>query len=153
MPTSVTQWKSPLGIIQIEVSDKGVRKIFFTNKKIDQEKPSAIAQKVITQLSEHFSGKRTSFDVPLDVDGTDFQKAVWNATAQIPFGETVSYGDVAKRIGKPLASRAVGSALGKNQIGIVIPCHRVLASDGSLGGFAWGLECKKQLLFVENIHA
>lgn len=150
MQASVTQWNSPLGIIQIEVSEKGVRKIFFTNKKIDQQVSTAITKKAIEQLSEHFSGKRTKFNLPLDVSGTDFQKAVWSATAEIPFGETVSYGDVAKRIGKPLASRAVGSALGKNKIGIVVPCHRVLASDGSLGGFAWGLDCKKKLLSLEK---
>lgn len=150
MQTSVTQWESPHGTIQIEVSEKGIRKIFFTNKKIDQEEPSAIAQKVIKQLSEHFTGKKTSFDFPLDVEGTDFQKSVWEATAKIPFGQVTTYGDIAKMIGKPKASRAVGSALGKNQIGIVVPCHRVLASDGSLGGFAWGLDCKKGLLSLEK---
>lgn len=153
MHASITQWQSPLGLMQIEVSEKGVQKIFFTNKKIDQESPSKIAQKVIKQLSEHFTGKKTSFDFPLDMEGTDFQKSVWEATAKIPFGQVTTYGEIAKMIGKPRASRAVGSALGKNTLGIVIPCHRVLASGGGLGGFAWGLDCKKELLKVEQAHS
>ena len=102
------------------------------------------------QLREYFDGKRREFDLPLDLRGTDFQLAVWRELARIPFGETVSYGEIARRIGRPTASRAVGAANGANPIPIVIPCHRVVGTDGSLTGFGGGIEAKKRLLALER---
>ncbi|HEY2842762.1 MAG TPA: methylated-DNA--[protein]-cysteine S-methyltransferase [Bryobacteraceae bacterium] len=101
------------------------------------------------QLREYFGGKRTEFDLPLALKGTEFQRKVWRKLQEIPYGETISYGELARRVGNPKASRAVGSANGKNQIPIVIPCHRVIAGDGGLGGFGGGLSVKEKLLALE----
>ena len=103
-----------------------------------------------TQLQEYFAGKRTRFDLPLAPRGTAFQKAVWAALLRIPFGETASYGDIARAIGKPAASRAVGGANHRNPIAIVIPCHRVIGADGSLTGYGGGLDHKRLLLELES---
>ena len=102
------------------------------------------------QLDEYFAGKRTRFDLPLAPRGTAFQKAVWAALLRIPFGETSSYGDIARAIGKPAASRAVGGANHRNPISIVIPCHRVIGADGSLTGYGGGLDHKRLLLELES---
>lgn len=101
------------------------------------------------QLQEYFVGKRTRFDLPLAPRGTAFQKAVWAALLRIPFGETASYGDIARAIGKPAASRAIGGANHRNPIAIVIPCHRVIGADGSLTGYGGGLDHKRLLLQLE----
>lgn len=102
------------------------------------------------QLREYFGGKRTAFDVPLSVKGTDFQEQVWKAAAQIPYGQTRSYWWIAVRIGNPHAMRAVGGALGANPVPLFIPCHRVVRQDGALGGFAGGIEWKQILLKLES---
>jgi methylated-DNA-[protein]-cysteine S-methyltransferase len=99
-----------------------------------------------TQLREYFAGVRKSFDLPLDMRGTDFQKRVWRELQRIPYGETSSYAAIAKRIGRPQACRAVGAANGRNPISIIVPCHRVIGADGSLTGFGGGLEAKVLLL-------
>ncbi len=101
------------------------------------------------QLGEYFQGTRTAFDLPLDLRGTPFQLKVWQALRQIPYGETRSYGEVARAVNAPKASRAVGGANGCNPVGIIVPCHRVIASSGGLGGFSCGLEYKKKLLTLE----
>ncbi len=101
------------------------------------------------QLRAYFLGKRAGFDLPLALAGTAFQRAVWRQLQQIPYGETISYGELARRVGNPKASRAVGSANGANPLPIVIPCHRVIASDGTLGGFGGGLPTKQMLLALE----
>ena len=106
-------------------------------------------RETIWQLQEYFDGKRTEFQLPLDVQGTPFQMAVWDELRKIPYGETCSYGDIARSIGKPGAARAVGMANHENPVAIVIPCHRVVGSDGSLTGYAGGLPLKKQLLEME----
>jgi methylated-DNA-[protein]-cysteine S-methyltransferase len=103
----------------------------------------------IRQLHEYFSGRRRDFDLPLAFEGTKFQKAVWRQLQEIPYGETISYGELAKRVGSARASRAVGSANGKNPISIVVPCHRVIAAGGKLGGFGGGLPTKQALLDLE----
>lgn len=103
------------------------------------------------QLEQYFAGKRTSFDVALDLVGTEFQVQAWRALCRIPFGKTISYGQQASNIKKPKAFRAVGSANGKNPIPIIVPCHRVVAGDGSLGGYSLGLRMKKQLLALEGV--
>jgi len=102
------------------------------------------------QIDEYLTGKRITFDLPLKTEGTDFQKSVWNELCKIPYGETASYSDIAKRIGRPGAYRAVGSACGANPIPLIIPCHRVVAAVG-LGGFAGGLSLKRKLMEIEGI--
>ena len=102
------------------------------------------------QLQEYFAGDRRDFTIPLDLEGTDFQRAAWLALADVPYGETASYGEQAERIGRPRASRAVGAANGKNPVPIVLPCHRIVGADGSLTGFAGGLEMKERLLAHER---
>ena len=104
----------------------------------------------IRQLREYFAGKRTGFDLPLAPRGTEFQRSVWRQLQEIPYGETISYGELARRVGNPKASRAVGSANGANPLPIVIPCHRVIAGDGTLGGFGGGLPTKQTLLALEQ---
>jgi len=103
----------------------------------------------VRQLREYFAGERSGFDLPLAPEGTAFQRGVWRQLREIPYGETISYGELARRVGNPKASRAVGSANGANPLPIVIPCHRVIASDGSLGGFGGGLPTKQTLLELE----
>lgn len=104
----------------------------------------------IAQLGEYFAGCRRAFDLPLAPRGTDFQRRVWNALREIPYGRTISYSELARRIGKPGASRAVGLANGANPLPIVVPCHRVIGADGSLTGFGGGLPIKRQLLVLEK---
>jgi methylated-DNA-[protein]-cysteine S-methyltransferase len=101
------------------------------------------------QLSEYFDGERTTFDVPLAMAGTPFQRRVWSALREIPYGETTSYGELAGRLGRPSASRAVGLANGRNPIAVIVPCHRVIGSDGNLTGYGGGLERKRLLLDLE----
>ena len=106
----------------------------------------------LLQLGEYFAGKRRQFDLPLRLEGTDFQKQVWNGLLDIGYGETLSYGELAQRIGNPKASRAVGLANGSNPISILVPCHRVIGADGSLTGYGGGLERKRWLLSHEGLH-
>jgi methylated-DNA-[protein]-cysteine S-methyltransferase len=105
---------------------------------------------VTTQLEQYFKGKRQHFDLPVDIIGTDFQIKVWKALAQIPFGETASYADIAKKIKSPKAVRAVGTANSKNPICIIVPCHRVITNTGKLGGYAGGTKLKQALLDLEQ---
>lgn len=105
---------------------------------------------LIAQLEEYFEGHRQTFDLPLAPEGTEFQQSVWQALTRIPYGETTSYGELARRIGKPQASRAVGLANGANPLPIVVPCHRVIGADGSLTGFGGGLDIKRKLLALER---
>jgi methylated-DNA-[protein]-cysteine S-methyltransferase len=102
------------------------------------------------QLEEYFEGERTGFDMPLAADGTPFQRAVWTALTEIPYGETISYGELARRIGQPGAARAVGLANGRNPISIVVPCHRVIGASGTLTGYGGGLDRKRFLLELER---
>lgn len=112
---------------------------------------SEVIEKAEQQLDEFFAGKRTAFDVPLLFAGTDFQKTVWNFLRTIPFGKTISYGDVAKQIGLPKAVRAVANANGANSISVFVPCHRVIGSNHSLTGYGGGLETKRFLLELEGV--
>lgn len=108
---------------------------------------------VARQLAEYFAGDRTEFDVELAPVGTPFQLQVWEALRGIPYGETAGYGEIARRIGRPTASRAIGAANGRNPISIIVPCHRVIGADGSLTGYGWGNERKSWLLDHERSHA
>ena len=145
-----------MGKLRLIASDKGLVAIDVRNVKTSSDEVKNVAaQKILSatkkQLEQYFAGKRTAFDLPLDLEGTDFQQLAWRALCRIPFGKTISYGDQAKNIKKPKAFRAVGSANGKNPIPIIVPCHRVVAGDGSLGGYSLGLKMKKQLLALEGV--
>jgi len=149
--------ESPIGKLLIAGDDDAVRRIAFP-KDGTPWKPEAgwtesgngALAEAVRQLREYFAGRRTEFDLPLAPEGTGFQEKVWRKLQEIPYGKTISYGELARRVGNPKASRAVGSANGKNQIPIVIPCHRVIASDGGLGGFGGGLTVKAKLLDLEH---
>jgi methylated-DNA-[protein]-cysteine S-methyltransferase len=114
-----------------------------------QESQRGLIGEAARQLREYFAGKRAQFDLPLALAGTTFQRSVWRQLQQIPYGETISYGELARRVGNPKASRAVGSANGANPLPIVIPCHRVIAGNGTLGGFGGGLPTKQTLIALE----
>lgn len=147
---------SPVGKLRLVASSKGLLSIDVGKSPTTQSSTpkDASAQRVLAttskQLAEYFSGKRTTFSVPLDLRGTEFQIESWKALGRIPYGTTISYGEQAQSIGNPKACRAVGSANGKNPIPIIVPCHRVVSADGSLGGYALGLKMKKQLLHLEE---
>lgn len=149
---------SPVGDLTLVASAKGLVAILWENDSPDRVKLGAVAEgtehpvlaATEAQLKEYFAGSRTSFDLPLDFRGTDFQKSVWAELLAIPFGETRSYGEIAAKLGRPKASRAVGAANGRNPISIVAPCHRVIGSTGKLTGFAGGLEAKDYLLKLEG---
>ena len=117
---------------------------------IYNEKPFAVARQ---QLTEYFAGERREFDLPLKLDGTEFQMSVLRALQQIPYGETTSYAEIAERVGRPKAVRAVGAANGRNPIPIIVPCHRVIGSHGELTGFGGGLDTKEALLRLEAEHS
>lgn len=146
-----TTLKTPLGIATIQGNVKGIAAISIsdTSEILSNEIPSSL-QKCVAQLQEYFMGKRTHFDVPLNPQGTEFQKRVWQALIEIPFGKTISYAELSKKLGDIKAIRAVAAANGKNPLWIIIPCHRVIGSDGSLTGYAGGLWRKKWLLEHEN---
>lgn len=163
MSTSVYFYQdipSPVGIIGLVASESGLHSIswgaFEPKALLSQgaqleDTSHPILEKVEVQLSEYFRGERHSFDLPLAGVGTEFQKSVWKALTEIPFGVTISYRELAERIGRPTAFRAVAQAVGANPIAIVVPCHRVIGSNGSLTGFAGGLEAKKTLLTLEGV--
>lgn len=160
-PLTSTRMGSPVGELTIVASNAGLRAILWPVEKEGrvtfEETIEAGNHPVIdatkTQLAEYLNGDRTTFDLPLDPVGTDFQKTVWTALGSIEFGETASYGELAASLGKPSASRAVGAATGRNPISIVVPCHRLIASSGKLTGFAGGLDAKKWLLNHEGPHS
>lgn len=144
--------ETPLGLASISGDQDGITSVSVTKESDD--KPSSnipeAFQDIVRQLTEYFEGERTSFDLKLNPKGTDFQKKVWNELLKIPFGKTATYLDMAKRLGDPKCIRAAASANGKNPLWIIVPCHRVIGSDGSLTGYAGGLWRKKWLLDHEN---
>ena len=148
---------SPVGILRLTASVRGLRSIeVVRGSKMKRETvprtgAGAIVRQAEQELREYFAGRRRTFTVKLDLEGTEFQRKAWQAMRKIPFGETISYGEQARKVGKPKAYRAVGSANGKNPIPIIVPCHRVLASDGSLGGYSLGLSMKRRLLALEGV--
>ena len=153
------QVESPVGRLTLVASGDGLAAILWENDD-PRRVPLSIAaiapdQPVLReaerQLADYFAGRRRVFDLPLDFAGTDFQKQVWAALLTIPFGETRSYGQIARQIGRPDAVRAVGAANGRNPLSIVAPCHRVIGSNGALTGFAGGLEAKAWLLAHEGV--
>jgi methylated-DNA-[protein]-cysteine S-methyltransferase len=147
--------KTNIGPLYLIASEKYLLGLCWAEQEIPMAKKTAAAElKILTkaeiQLNEYFAGKRKKFNLPLNVNGTPFQKRVWEELSKIPYGEVRSYKDVAVAIKTPRAYRAVGTANGCNQIGIIIPCHRVIAADGTLGGFGGGLAIKEALLTLEK---
>lgn len=146
-------YHSLIGVLRLEADEKGICGLHFCKEELNENEQSSeypLLLEATKQLDEYFSGKRTSFTVPLSLHGTEFQKKVWRELLNIPYGETCSYGEVARRIGSPKASRAVGMANHKNPIAIFVPCHRVIGSDGTLTGYAGGLNVKQSLLTLEQ---
>jgi len=148
--------QTPVGKLLLAGDDQGLRQVDFQDGP-HPAKPQADWQEdekpfceVIAQLEEYFAGRRHGFDLPLAPEGTEFQLKVWRTLRGIPYGETWSYGQLARRIGKPEASRAVGAANGQNPLPIILPCHRVIGADGSLTGFGGGLKIKQKLLELES---
>lgn len=150
MDTKTAFIKTPLGIAKIAGDEKGISVISVSDEgNISSSIPIAL-QEAVTQLNEYFEGKRTDFTFKLNPLGTDFQQKVWKGLLEIPFGKTISYLELSKKLGDIKAIRAVASANGKNPLWIVVPCHRVIGTDGSLTGYAGGLWRKKWLLEHEN---
>lgn len=147
---NVSYYDSPLGQIEIHSKEGSIIGLRFHKEKRNQEKIEAVLIKVKKQLDEYFNGKRKSFDLPLKTNGTKFQTKVWKELINIPYGQTITYKEIAAAIGNDKASRAVGNANNKNKIGIIIPCHRVIGSNGKLVGYAGGLWRKKWLLEHEK---
>jgi len=153
-----TRMATPVGTLTLVATGQGVAAILWENDRpgrvplhlLAEEKRHPVLVEAERQLAEYFDGRRKDFALTLDVSGTPFQRAVWNALSTIPFGETRSYTDIAAQIGNPKAVRAVGAANGRNPVSIVVPCHRVIGSSGALTGFAGGLDVKAQLLAFES---
>ena len=142
---------SPIGTIEIIGNKQGLLAMHFVSKGPSARRPVPPGlSKAVREVDEYFRGKRKKFSLELVLRGTEFQKAVWRRLVEIPYGETVSYGQVAKAVGKPKAVRAVGMANAVNRIGVIIPCHRVIGSDGQLTGYGGGLWRKKWLLAHER---
>lgn len=140
---------SPIGFIKITVNNEAINEVIFVENE-KEDNPNALTQEVTNQLMEYFEGKRKVFNLPLSPIGTSFQQAVWEALCSIPYGETRSYGEIAKMIGNPKASRAVGMANNRNPISIIIPCHRVIGASGKLVGYGGGINKKIYLLDLEK---
>lgn len=158
MILSTTNMPSPVGELTLAASEKGLVAILWENDRpgrvrlgpLREARDHPVLIEAQRQIAAYFAGTLTRFDLPLDFRGTDFQKSVWAALLTIPFGETRSYGEIARQIGRPSASRAVGAANGRNPISIIAPCHRVIGSNGALTGFAGGLAAKELLLGLER---
>ena len=142
---------SPVGILEIKSSGVGICSVNFVETVDSQVLESELTERCKSQLNEYFNRKRKDFDLPLDQSGTDFQKQIWQGLITIPFGKSASYKDIANLANNPKAVRAVGAANGKNPISIIVPCHRVIGSNGKLTGYAGGLDRKKWLLSHEGI--
>ncbi|WP_374505983.1 methylated-DNA--[protein]-cysteine S-methyltransferase [Flavobacterium sp.] len=142
--------KTPLGMATIKGDENGIAIISIADEGEISKVIPPVLQEAVTQLQDYFDGKRTHFDLKLNLAGTDFQQKVWKGLCEIPFGKTMSYLELAKQLGDVKAIRAVASANGKNPLWIVVPCHRVIGTDGSLTGYAGGLWRKKWLLEHEN---
>jgi|WP_315213135.1 methylated-DNA-[protein]-cysteine S-methyltransferase len=146
----ITYIKTPLGITKIMGDENGISVISVSDEGDISEQIPAVLQEAVSQLMAYFEGKRTTFDFKLNPKGTEFQQKIWNGLLEIPFGKTMSYLELSKKLGDVKAIRAVASANGKNPLWIVVPCHRVIGTDGSLTGYAGGLWRKKWLLEHEN---
>ncbi|MEW6469519.1 MAG: methylated-DNA--[protein]-cysteine S-methyltransferase [Bacteroidota bacterium] len=143
-------FSSPVGWIELCATVKGLCSLYFTRGKSKPERASALLKEAERQVRGYFDKTRTVFSVPLDLQGTEFQKKVWNELLNIPFGNTISYLQLARRLGDEKVIRAAGRANGSNPVSIIVPCHRVIGSDGTLVGYGGGLDKKKWLLGFEG---
>ena len=149
---------SPVGRLYLAATDEGLTHILFV-AKMDREpeavpgagEAARIVRETERQLGDYFAGRRREFDVPLAPAGTEFQQAAWKALAEVPYGITISYAELARRMDRPRAVRAVGAANGANPIPIILPCHRIIGADGTLTGYGGGLDTKKRLLSLEGV--
>jgi methylated-DNA-[protein]-cysteine S-methyltransferase len=156
--TLQARYDSPLGPIILAATGEQLVGVWFDGQRHQPDTSTwpvatdhPVLQLAKAQLSEYFAGQRTTFELPLALDrGTDFQQTVWRALLSVPSGATVTYGELSQRVGKPAAVRAVGGAVGRNPLSIVVPCHRVLGANGALTGYAGGLERKTALLHLEG---
>lgn len=159
MPFAYQQMTSPVGLLSLVASDRGLAAVLWENDNparvplgpLVEVQGNPILVEAERQLADYFAGSRQVFDLPLDFRGTEFQKQVWAALLEIPFGEVRSYADIARAVGRSAAFRAVGAANGRNPISIIAPCHRVIGHNGALTGFAGGIEVKQCLLDLERI--
>ena len=149
---------SPVGLLLLAASEKGLRRLEFDRGQSFPprngdgwiESPAEL-ELYVRQLNEYFHGSRRDFTCPLDLEGTNFQRACWQALCEIPYGSTCTYGELARKVGRPTAFRAVGQANHRNPVAIIVPCHRVVGSDGTLTGYGGGLEIKEKLLRLEGV--
>ncbi|RJP70137.1 MAG: methylated-DNA--[protein]-cysteine S-methyltransferase [Comamonadaceae bacterium] len=156
--TVFTSWQGPLGAMTLAATPRGLSGVWFDGQRHGPDTSAwrrdaahPVLQEAIQQLDQYFAGRRTTFDLPLDLHaGTPFQQQVWQALRNIAPGATTSYGSLSAAIGRPAAVRALGAAVGRNPVSIVVPCHRVLGADGSLTGYAGGLDRKTALLALEG---
>jgi methylated-DNA-[protein]-cysteine S-methyltransferase len=151
-----TRIETPIGTLTLAGGDAGLRMVWFGAQNPHWATESTgplhpVLAEAVRQLEEYFAGRRTAFDLPLDVRGPDFQRQAWLALASIPYGRTVSYSEQARRIGAPGAARAVGAANGRNPLPVILPCHRVIGANGALTGFGGGLGAKRWLLEHEML--
>ena len=156
--TRFKRFTTPLGPVLATANDRGINGIYFVGQRYEieigrewhEEGDDPVLTECARQLGEYFEGKRREFDLPLDSAGSDFQQRVWREIARIPFGKTISYAELARRAGAAGSARAAGAATGHNPLSVVVPCHRVVGSDGSLTGYAGGIERKTRLLEIEG---
>ena len=141
---------TPIGPLTLEASDHGLQAIRFPGAQATCDRDPEALEAAAAQLREYFAGERTAFDLDLDLAGTPLQRAVWERLQAIPYGETVTYTELAHAVGRPNAVRAVAAAVGRTPVPVVVPCHRVVGADGSLTGYAGGLERKRALLDLES---
>ena len=147
---------TPLGEVLLITSGERLAGLYFDGHPRTpalasvQRRESETLEQVRAELDEYFDGARTSFSIPLELVGTAFQMAVWHALLEIPPGSTATYGEIARQLGRPGAARAVGAANGRNPVSIIVPCHRLVGADGSLTGYGWGIDRKRQLLELER---
>jgi methylated-DNA-[protein]-cysteine S-methyltransferase len=146
--TFSTQFPTTVGPLTLEGDDRVLTRVGFGAATTPQGDAQAVSAAAI-QLEQYLAGERTEFDLDVEVDGTDFERRVWDAVRAIPYGQTASYAEIARQIGRPGACRAVGRANGRNPLAVIVPCHRVVGSDGSLTGYAGGIEMKRALLDLE----
>ena len=155
-PTTTMPLETPIGRLVLECDGDVLIGVWLPHERRhgrrDADDVPPVLKEAATQLEEYFAGERRDFDVPMELDGTPFQQEVWAELSRIPYGETISYGELARRVGRPNGPRAVGQANGRNPIPIIVPCHRVLASNG-IGGYGGGLKVKRALLAIEGVQA
>lgn len=152
MSSITVYYNSPAGEMEITVAGDRITSISFVDRVHNTTgKPSPVFKEIIKQLDEYFAGERKEFSLGIELDGTDFQRYVWQELMKIPYGTTVAYSQLAQKLGTIQAVRAVANAVAANKLAILIPCHRVIGKNGNLTGYRWGMERKKQLLELESM--